>query len=224
MKRRLMMQKLLTLIHTVTSLASVFGEICRELLPSVQVFNIVDESLLKNTIREGSMSKLTARHLLSHFISAEQAGADAAMVTCSSVGAVVEQARFFVNIPVFRVDQAMAEKAVYLGRRIGVAATLQTTLDPTMSLVKKTASAAGKEVEIVSKLCEGAFEAVVSGDTEKHDKLVRLGLDELRKNSDVIVLAQASMARVAEQIPDIDESQVILSSPRLAIEYLAKVF
>jgi Asp/Glu/hydantoin racemase len=217
------MPKVLALIHTVTSLVPVFGELCRELLPSLQVFNIVDESLLKNTIREGSMSKLTAQRLLSYFISAEQAGADAAMVTCSSVGAVVEQAGFFVNIPVFRVDQAMADKAVDLGRCIGVAVTLQTTLDPTINLVKNTAAVSAKDVEIVSKLCEGAFEAVIAGDTEKHDKLVRSGLDELRKNADVIVLAQASMARVAEQMHDSGKSQAILSSPRLAVENLAKI-
>ena len=128
---------------------------------------------------------------------------------------------FFVNIPVFRVDQAMADKAVQLGQSIGVAATLNTTLEPTIALVENTATKAGVNIKVFSKLCEGAFEAIITGDMDKHDSLVQKGLNELSKDSDVIVLAQASMARVAEQLPDTG-SLPILSSPRLAVEYLAK--
>jgi len=40
-----------------------------------------------------------------------------------------------VGIPVVRVDEPMAEKAVQTGTRIGVAATLATTLKPTTELI-----------------------------------------------------------------------------------------
>ena len=39
--------------------------------------------------------------------------------------------------------------------------------------------------------------------------------------NDVIILAQASMARVADTIPPEEQKVPILSSPRLAIEALA---
>jgi Asp/Glu/hydantoin racemase len=39
---------------------------------------------------------------------------------------------------------------------------------------------------------------------------------------DVIVLAQASMARVVENLSKEERRVPILSSPRLAVEYLAK--
>ena len=217
------MPKRLFLVHTVTGLVPVFEQLCDQLIPAWEVYNIIDESLLKNTISEGQMSKLTARRLFAHLVSAEQAGADAAMVTCSSVGEVVDQARPFLDIPLFRVDQPMADQAVKLGHRIGVAATLRTTLNPTVSLIETRAASIDKDIEVVSQLCEGAFEAVIGGDTAKHDKLVKNGLDELIKQSDVIVLAQASMARVVEQSPEITKSIPILSSPQLAVEHLAKI-
>ena len=217
------MSRRLALIHTVTSLVPIFQELCSELLPSFLLFNIVDESLLKNTIHEGRMSKRTARRLLSYLISAQEGEADAAMVTCSSVGGVVDHARPFVEIPLFRVDQPMADKAVGIGGRVAVAATLQTTLDPTVSLIKARAAVAGREIEVVSRLCEGAFEAVIAGDTAKHDELVGNGLADLGSKADVIVLAQASMARVAGQLPESPALPPILSSPRLAVEHLASV-
>lgn len=217
------MPKTLALIHTVSSLAPVFTKLCKEVMPDVQVFNIVDESLINNTIAANRLTPNTARRLAGYIESAEQAGADAVMVTCSSVGAAVEAARPFVNIPVMRVDQPMADRAVTLGRRIGVIATLATTLQPTTDLVRARAAADGRAVEVVPHLCEGAFQAVIAGETETHDQIVAAGLKELMAQVDVIVLAQASMARVVDALPEEEKRVPILSSPRLGVEGARKM-
>jgi Asp/Glu/hydantoin racemase len=217
------MAKRLALLHTVGTLIPSFKSLCTELIPDVDLFNIVDESLLQNTIRSNQLTKTTIRRLCSYVISAQEAGADLVMVTCSSVGPAAEASRAFVDIPVYRVDEPMADYAVSIGKRIGVAATLSTTLEPTASLILARAAANHKEVRLVSKLCEGAFQAVTSGDPAKHDDIVRNGLRELIDQVDVIVLAQASMARVVDTLPDSEKRIPILSSPRMAIEFLAKV-
>ena len=72
-------------------------------------------------------------------------------------------------------------------------------------------------------LCEGAFAALSSGDMATHDRLVTQTLRQLMDRNDVIILAQASMARVANTIPSEEQKVPILSSPRLAIEALAMV-
>jgi hypothetical protein len=219
------MAKRLALVHTVTSLVPVFQDLLAELAPDLDVFNIVDESLLQNVIREDNLSAVTARRVVGHLLSAEEAGADLVMCTCSSIGPAVEMARPLLGIPALRVDEPMAELAVQTGYdrggHIGVAATLRTTLEPTAALIDKIATQAGKQVEVISKLCEGAFDAVVAGDTATHDAIVSAGLRELVDQSDLIVLAQASMARVVEALPEEDKQIPILSSPRLAVEHLA---
>jgi Asp/Glu/hydantoin racemase len=121
------------------------------------------------------------------------------------------------------VDEAMAERALESGSRIGVAATLSTTLKPTADLIQRKASEAGKQVTIVSKVCKGAFEALGAGDASRHDCLVAEGLKELMSQVDVIVLAQASMARIVDALPDSEKTMPIFSSPRLAVERLAKI-
>lgn len=204
----------LAFLHTAGANLTTFQALAAELTPDLTTFHMLDESLLKNTIREGSMSKLTARRVANHVVSAEEAGADAMLVTCSSIGRGAELAREMVGIPVIRVDEAMADEAVQVGSRIGVIATLPTTLEPTAALVQARAELAGRDVAVATHLCEGAFAALQAGELDDHDARVRHGLQELMDRVDVIVLAQATMARVAGMLPESERAVPILSSPR----------
>lgn len=218
-----MAEKTLGLIHTSATLVPVFQQLCNQHLPNVQVFNIVDDSLIKNVIKCGELRPETARRVVDYAASAEAAGADFILYTCSSIGAAVETAATLSKVPVLRVDQPMADKAVQIGNKIGVIATLPTTLAPTTDLVKRRAAVAGKHAEVISKLCEGAFDTLMSGDAAKHDSMVAAALKELSAQVDVIVLAQASMARVVDTLDEADKKVPILASPGIAIEHLATI-
>lgn len=218
-----MSNKKLGLIHTSATLVPIFDKLCNEHLKGVEWFNIVDDSLISTCIKEGKLSPSTARRVVDYVGSAEEAGADHILVTCSSIGAAVETAATLSNVPVLRVDQPMADIAVKTGSKIGVIATLPTTLEPTSDLVKRRAATAGKEIELTSRLCEGAFDALMGGDPDTHDTMVAEALKELSKNVDVILLAQASMARVVDQLDESEKAVPILASPPNAVEYLASV-
>lgn len=215
--------KTLGLIHTSATLVPVFQKLCAEHLGEVNVFNIVDDSLIKDVISKNQLSPQTARRVVDYVGSAETAGADFIMVTCSSIGAAVEAAADLSSVPVLRVDQPMADLAVQTGHRVGVIATLPTTLGPTSDLVRRRAVAANKTIDLSSRLCEGAFEALMSGDAERHDAMVAEALIELSTHVDVIVLAQASMARVVDTLAAEDRRVPILSSPALAVQHLAEL-
>jgi len=218
-----MKQKTLALIHTSATLVPVFAQLCREKLPGVATFNIVDDSLVRAIGARGSLTADIARRVAAYIASAEAGGADHILVTCSSIGPAVEAAAPFCAVPVLRVDQPMADKAVQTGSRIGVIATLPTTLNPTSDLVRRRAAVAGRTIELTSRLCEGAFEALMSGDGARHDAMVAAALHDLAAQVDVILLAQASMARVVEGLPAADRKKPILASPPIAIEYLAGI-
>ncbi len=178
---------------------------------------MVDESLIQETMRAGRLRRSTARRVVDHVGSAEAAGADAVLVTCSSIGQATRIAQQLFDLPVLRVDDAMAEAAVSQAGVIGVAATVRTTLDPTMALLREKAKQAGREVKLIECLCEAAFPAVLAGDTAKHDALVSKALLEELEGVDLIVLAQASMARVVEGLPAGALRVPVLTSPELAV-------
>jgi Asp/Glu/hydantoin racemase len=218
-----MKQKTLGLVHTSATLVPVFAQLCKEKLPGVNVFNIADDSLVKGIITAGSLTPTIARRVAAYLESAELAGADYIMVTCSSIGPAVEAAAKLIGVPVLRVDQPMADKAATTGKRIGVIATLRTTLEPTADLISRRAALAGKQIELTSHLCEGAFEALMNGQPAVHDAKVAAALKELSQRVDVIVLAQASMARVVETLAPEDKRVPILASPAIAVDYLSTV-
>lgn len=218
-----MKRKTLGLLHTSATLVPVFAQLCKAKLPNVEVFNIADDSLVKGIIASGSLTPQISRRVAGYLESAELAGADYILVTCSSIGPAVEAAAKLIGVPVLRVDQPMADKAVQTGSRIGVIATLATTLEPTADLISRRAAKAGKQIELTSRLCEGAFDALMSGDGARHDAIVAGALKALSKQVEVIVLAQASMARVVDGLAAEDKRIPILASPPLAVEYLATV-
>jgi Asp/Glu/hydantoin racemase len=216
-----MKKKRLGLVHTSATLVPVFAQLCKDKLPGVETFNIVDDSLVKGIREAGSITPQILERVTNYIKSAESAGATQILVTCSSIGPAVEAGAKLVSVPTLRVDQPMADKAVETGKKIGVVATLSTTLEPTADLIQRRAAIAGKKTEITSKLVEGAFEALMGGDAAMHDVKVASALKELSKQVDVIVLAQASMARVVETLSAEVKRVPILASPEIAIDHLA---
>lgn len=214
----------LGLVHTSSTLVPVFSELLRPFGQRVTAFNIVDDSLIKDLIHEGSLSPAIASRVVDQVGLAERAGADAILVTCSSIGEAVELAARLSRVPVIRVDQPMADRAVEIGGRIGVLATLLTTLKPTENLVRRRAAQAGRAVTVTARVCVGAFEALMAGDAATHDAVVEAALREMRRDSDVMILAQASMARVAEGLAEGDATAPVLASPPLAVASLAARF
>lgn len=213
----------LALIHTVAGLIGPFDSLARQHLPGWPPFAMLDESLLRTTIREGRLSIGTMRRMTAIVWSAVDAGADAVIVTCSSLGPAVEAARPLCPVPLFRIDQGMAAEAVRRGPRIGVLATLSSTLDPTADLIRRTAETAGKPCTLTSRLADGAFALLAGGDTLGHDRLVGEALAGLAKDVDVIVLAQASMARALEMVKDRLAPLPVLTSPELGMAHIAGI-
>jgi Asp/Glu/hydantoin racemase len=216
--------KRLGMIHTSATLVPMFEQLCKEKLANVPFFNLIDDSLIKDVIAHDCLRPTTARRLVQHVAAAEDAGADVILVTCSSIGRAVETAAKLSGVPVLRVDRPMAKEAVAMGRRVGVIATLRTTLEPTAELVERCAAESGREIELTARLCDGAFEALMQGNAARHDELVLAALEQLSSQVDVIALAQASMARVVATIPAHKKRVPILASPPLAIERLARIF
>ena len=189
-----------TFIHTVASLSATFETVARGLDPDLDIRNVTDESLLADAIEAGSVPPATEERLAGRIRAALEDGADLVVVTCSSMGGATQAIAAREGWPLERIDVAMADRAVELGRRIAVLATLPSALEPTTDLVRARAAARGDAIELVPRLVEGAFAAIQAGDPERFDELVRTAIRSLVHEVNVIVLAQASMGRVIDSL------------------------
>ena len=219
------MKKKLALIHTsmvFVKAETMMSDIFAEVMPDVELVNIVDDSLLPDVMAAGRITPAVERRMIAYVKAAEETGANAVFSLCSSLGPAIDAAREEVSIPVIKIDDAMAEKAVDMADRIGVVATVPTTLGPTVDLIKEKAAAKMKAVGVKEALVKGAFELLMSGNTDEHDQQVYAAARELARDVEVIVFAQGSMTRLAP--PTEEETGLpVLTSPRLGIEYVKRL-
>jgi aspartate/glutamate racemase len=212
----------LGIVHTSFALVDLLNNLVKAQLPGVKVVNVVDDTLLSYA-RERGVDDALRRRMKNYFNSAADAGAEVILNACSSVGETVDTARADVPVPILKIDEAMAAKAVCAGRRIAVLATVASTLGPTGRLLRKQAEILKREIKIDEVLCDGAFDLLLAGKTAEHDRRVSDAVMKAAENHDVLVFAQASMSRLVPSLA----SQIrvpLFASPELAMGRLKEMF
>ncbi|MBE6631882.1 MAG: aspartate/glutamate racemase family protein [Ruminococcaceae bacterium] len=216
------MKKSIAIIETSAVSLNELKNLCAEIIPEVQVTSIVDESLIREVNANGGPTTGVKRRMLNYYLQAQSLGVDAILNQCSSVGEVADQIKPFLDVPIVKIDEAMARKAVSLGKKIAVIATVATTVGPSVRLVEEMAKEVGKEIEIDTHLVKDAMMILIEkGDAETHNKMVLGEVEKAALTNDVIVLAQGSMTVLLPLLGHIEKP--VLTSPRLAIEYLKEV-
>ncbi len=202
-----MKKKLLYTINTVNNFMDIiFNPHVKPYVDEVgdiEVYNILDDSLLKATLNDGGMTATTASRMLKYAKSAEGSGADGIIVTCTSVNEATKNIRPFLNIPIINIEEPVAEMAVNAGKKIGILATLPSSPVAIERVIREKAAEQGKEIEVISRVAEGAFDVLCSGDRAKHDEMVCNCLYELAKEVDCIACAQISMSLLKHDPVDV---------------------
>lgn len=214
--------KKIGLIHTSFVSVNDLKELFAEIIPDAELTNIVDDSLLREVMANGGITPAIIKRMCSYVQMLEVSGVDAIFNQCSSVGEAFDIATKQTSLPVLKVDRPMADKAVSLGKKIAVVATVASTLKPSCNLIESAARDAGKQVEVIPGLVDGALDILMKeNNRDKHNKLVREKIEQLDGNVDVITLAQGSMIVLLPELQHIKTS--VLSSPRLGVEGMKKL-
>ncbi|MBQ6479991.1 MAG: hypothetical protein IJI45_02625 [Anaerolineaceae bacterium] len=211
------------LIYTSTTpelIELVEQEVKKQLGSDVELFSLQDPSILADIRAAGTVTTAPAARLIGMYMQAAQEGVDAMLNLCSSVGEVADCAQNvakFIGVPIVRVDEEMCREAVRLGKRIGVMATLSSTLEPTKGTVKRVAREMGKQVELVDCLIDGAFGL----DQEQFKQRLTEAAKTIVNDVDVFVLAQGSMAYAEDHLRSVF-GKPFLGSPRFGAAELKK--
>lgn len=196
--------------------------LCEEMMPDVKLYDIIDSSLLAEVVANGGVTSAVRRRMATYFEMAQSIGVDAILNQCSSVSEVVDVAKPLIDIPIVKVDEAMARKAVSMGKKIAVVATVKSTMAPSSRLVEAMAREAGKEIELTQYLSDGAMVILIeTGDRDKHNEMLLGEIERAAAENDVVVLAQGSMIVIEPLLAHIKTP--VLTSPRLGVEYLKEV-
>ncbi|MFJ5759828.1 aspartate/glutamate racemase family protein [Neobacillus sp. NPDC093182] len=211
------MKKKLAIIHTTPVTVETLKDLANKMIGDCEIINIVDDSILPQLSNNGGNVQEIAERWEIYAKVAQEQGADCILNACSSIGELVSLTQPKVTTPIVRIDDAMAEYAINTAAKIGVAATLETTLKPTLDLLKQKATEKQKDVEFEPILVASAYQKLMAGDKEGHDSDLAVALRQLAKTVDIVVLAQASMARVVSTFTA-DEQRQFVTSPELGME------
>ena len=211
-----MPNKQVCVIGTSMSNQEDFKRFFKELDPSIRFNEIADDSLIQDLLANQGPTPSTIKRLCNYAQMAEEMGACLIVNQCSTVSEVADIYAKMVKIPVLKVDQAMAEKAVEIGSNIAMITTNMTTVGPSRRLIESAAKAAGKEVKITEFILAHAMEALFCGDVKSHNDQLRAQIEECDGKFDVIVLAQASMIAILPEVQHVKTP--VLTSLRMGVE------
>lgn len=200
------------LIHATPLAIPPVREAFGRLWPEARLINLLDEGLLAVLEPDGAIGPRATDHMLRVVGLVRDSGVGVIQLTCSAYSPLVPTLRQIAPVPVLAIDDVLVETAVQRGRRIGLISTQPLTA----RAVEAAAERAGRSIELDAIVYREAFDALGRGDGAEHDR--RLG-EKIRAyaDRDVIVLGQASMARVLPTLaPDL--AARTLTSPTLAVE------
>ncbi len=195
-------------------------EIEKNLGKDAEILTYQDASILAEVREAGYVTAKAAARLTTMFMQAISDDVDAILNVCSSVGEVADAAReigLYTGVPIVRIDEEMCREAVRKGRRIGVLATLPTTLEPTKNTIRRVAGEMGRQVQLIDGLIDGAFGI----EQECFRNMMAERASQIIDRIDVILLCQGSMAYVEEYLQEMFHKPV-LSSPRFGAVALRK--
>ena len=195
-------------------------EVKSQLPADTEIVSHKDPTIIADVVKAGYVTQDTAARLVKMFMESVEEHADGILNICSSVGDVADASQDLARltgVPIVRIDEEMCREAVRLGKRIGVMATLPTTLNPTKNTVLRVAQEMGRRVELVDALVEGGFGL----NPDQFKELMTKYAKEIADKVDVILFAQGSMAYCEQYIADII-GKPVLSSPRFGAIALRK--
>lgn len=197
-------QKTLGIIHASIITTRAVQPFIDQYIPEVNIMHVVDDTIQRDNIRAGVgvIPKVNYYKFAQYAHNLEEARVDLILLACSTFNYAAELARPMINTPIMQIDRTMMEIAVSHSKRVGLLATLNTTVPSSERLLQIVAREQNKDIEIKTILCEEAFEAIQKGDVETHNAMLLEQIDILSREVDSIVMAQLSMSALAPFLKD----------------------
>ncbi len=208
----------IALIHATPLAIAPINEAFDRVWPRADRMHLLDDSLSADRAGDGALTDRMTERFVRLATYAKFAGAEGILFTCSAFGPAIEAAARAVAIPTLRPNEAMFERALAAGRRIGLVATFEPSLAPMRVELDAMAARRTTPIELATRFVPDAMDALGRGDPDEHNRLVAQSVAQMN-DCEVIMLAQFSMAG-AQALAQGASTARVLTSPQCAVEAL----
>lgn len=209
------------MIHVVPDNAALFGRVALKCMPDVRLVHFVDGGLPGMSAAEHRPRVIERLRTLARF--ARESGADAILLTCTAFGRLSQDVQHAVDCPVLSVLELVVDEVASRRGTVGIIGTHQGTLTTAARMLRERVESEQMELRILTRHCPGAFEAMLRGDLETHDRIVRDGLCALASKVDLIVAPQPSLERALWRSSNVAGGIPVLTSPTVTVLRLKAV-
>jgi hypothetical protein len=211
-------------VALVSSTRAVFGPMetaFREVFPEAQILHILDETLIEDFRREGGLSPHSRQKALRMALTAQEAGVDGILVTCSTLSPSVDDLRPFLKIPIVKIDEPVIEEVVRSAEKIGLLATAETVLKSVEPLVMKKALDFGRKISIY-RFVKGDVWPLLQKDPASFYRAIAEAATEAARECQAVILTQVSIAPSRDYVEEKLRNK-IYSSPTYAVQTIQKI-
>ena len=201
MRKNLQGRKL-GIIHAALITTRAVQKYLDEIIPEVEVVHWVDDTIQNTNFacEPGTIPKKNYAKFVQAALSQQEYGVDLILLACSTFNRAAEYTRPMIDTRMLQIDRPMMDLAVQDGNRIGLLATVPTTVPASERLLHLAAEEAGKAIEVKLRLCSEAFRVLKAGNPEKHNDMLLEEIDALSGEVDAIVMAQVSMTALEPRL------------------------
>jgi aspartate/glutamate racemase len=213
----------LGIIHAALITTRAVQRFIDEELPGVEVVHWVDDTIQNTNFacEPGTIPRRNYAKFVQAALSQQEYGVDLILLACSTFNRAAEYARPMIDVPLLQIDRPMMDLAVRDGSRIGLLATVPTTVPASERLLRLAADEAGRPIDVAVRLCTRAFEAIKAGRADEHNDILIEEVDRLSRDVDAIVMAQVSMSALE---PRLQQTRVpVYNSGRTAFRRVREI-
>jgi len=193
----------------------------KELWPTPQLVNLLDDSLSPDRASEPTLTDAMIERFVRFGRYAHSIGADGILVTCSAFGPAIDQMAAEFSVPVLKPNEAMFHAAVAQGTKIGMLATFGPAVATMRDEFNEYVAQVGSPATLETVLVADAMTALRAGDAATHNRLLAEKAPELT-GVDTVMLAHFSTSRAQSAVQAV-VSVPVLSAPGAAVRRMREL-
>jgi len=167
--------------------------------PRAQILHLLDETLIDDFRQDGGLSPRSRRKALQMAMTAQEAGVEGILVTCSTLSPAAEDLRPFLSIPVVKIDEPVVEWAVQSAESIVLLATAESVLKSVEPLVLDKARQLRRRISI-DRFIIGDIWPLLLQDPPAFYRAVGEAATQAAKECQAVILTQVSMTPGCEYV------------------------
>ena len=211
-------------IALISSTRAVFGSMdaaFKAVFPEAEIVQVLDETLLILFRQDGGLSVRSRRKALQMALSAQDAGVDGILVTCSSLSPAVDELRSFLTVPIVKIDEPMVEHVLQSAESIALVASGETVLKSVEPLVHKKAQQFGRQISLRPVIL-GDLWPLLQKDPASFYRAVGESCTRAARECQAVVITQVSMAPGRDFVnPEVRDR--VYAAPEYAVRALRQI-